>query len=196
MDQTPPQDIGHVSPTPGKKSKKWLMILIAIIVLGLIVFGATQFFGGSGGSQAELTPTPTEFQFPTDTPAPTEPDATPTGEPDATKAPSPTSKSSANPVDKATGLDRSKVSISILNGSGTAGVAGKGSTFLKDLGWNVSGTGNADNYDYTGVTIQAGSSMSKYVSLLKSDMSGTYTVSSTTDANASSSADITVIIGK
>src|SRR3990167_9003906 len=82
------------------------------------------------------------------------------------------------------------------NGSGEAGVAGKAAGILKDLGYLAS-TGNADNFNYSNVTIQVKSTKSDYLALLKKDLSASYTIgSSSSDLSATSSADALVIIGK
>ena len=100
-------------------------------------------------------------------------------------------------IDKTTGLDRSKLSVTIQNGSGEAGVAGKGSDFLKTFGYNVTATGNADNFDFENVTIKIKSTKSTYLSLLKNDLEEEYTVdASTSDLESGFSSDALVIIGK
>jgi hypothetical protein len=96
-----------------------------------------------------------------------------------------------------TSLDKSKITITIENGSGAEGVAGKASDFLKGLGYNVSGTANADNYNYSGATIKVKDSAKAYLDGLKSDLLKGYTVSSASaDLSASSPTDAVVIIGK
>jgi len=187
-------------PTPAinkspKKSKRLLFLIVAIIIILIIIFAGNKFLGSKDNKEnSEITPTPTEFQIPTDTPEPS-PSEEPTSTPKPTATPTP--KPSSNPVDKTTGLDRSKLSVEVQNGSGQAGVAGKGSGILKDLGYNVTSTGNADNFDYSNVTIKVKSTKSDYLSLLKKDLSASYTIgSSSSDLSASSSADALVIIGK
>lgn len=102
-----------------------------------------------------------------------------------------------SPSAGSTNLDKSKITITVENGSGVEGAAGKVSDYLKGLGYNVSGTSNADNYNYTGVTIKVKSSVSNYFDTLKSDLSKNYTVSlSSSDLPASSPTDAVVIIGK
>lgn len=94
-------------------------------------------------------------------------------------------------------LNRTKITISVENGSGQEGVAGKASDFLKGKGYNVSSTTNADNYNYTGVTIKVKSSTSAYLNILKKDLSEKYTVSNTSsDLSKDFAADAIVIIGK
>lgn len=101
-----------------------------------------------------------------------------------------------SPVDKS-GLNRSKLSIAVVNGSGIEGTAGKAATILKDLGYNVVSTGNADNFDYAGVTIKVKKEMSNFLDLLKKDLSKEYTVSATSsDLSPDSSTDALIIIGK
>ncbi|MDO8582912.1 MAG: LytR C-terminal domain-containing protein [bacterium] len=101
-----------------------------------------------------------------------------------------------SPVDKS-GLDRSKLSVTVQNGSGTEGVAGKGANILKELGYNVASTGNADNYNYQGVTIKVKSSKSDFLNLLKQDLSKDYSITaSSSDLSSDSPTDAMVIIGK
>ena len=187
---------GTPAAKPQKRSKKLFFYLIVIIVVLVIIFTGWRLLGSKSQKKlnVKITPTPTEFSIPTDTPTPTNnPSVSPT--PKLTSAP--TSKPTSNPIDKTTGLDRSKLTVSVENGSGEAGVAGKAASFLKNLGYDVTATGNADNYNYTGVTIQVRNNNSDYLPLLKKDLSSSYTVNSaSSDLSASSSADALVIIGK
>ena len=101
-----------------------------------------------------------------------------------------------SPIDKS-GLDRSKLSITVLNGSGVEGTAGKAASILKDFGYNVASTGNADNYNYTGVTIKVKPDQSNFLNLLKQDLAKEYTIKSTSsDLSPDSSTDALIIIGK
>lgn len=101
-----------------------------------------------------------------------------------------------SPVDKS-GLDRSKLSIVVKNGSGAEGVAGKAAKILQDLGYNVVSTGNADNYNYQGVTIKVKKSESNFINLLKQDLSKDYAInSSSSDLSPDSSSAALIIIGK
>lgn len=174
-----------------------VFIIIALAILGGIVFGAYKFLGSRGKKEeASVTPTPTEFVFPTDTPAPTPtPEVKPSPSISPTKTPTP--KPSINPIDKTTGLDRSKLSIEILNGSGTAGVAKKAADILKNLGYSVTSTGNADNFNYETTTIEVKSTKSDYLVLLKKDLTNSYSIgTSSSTLSASVSADARIIVGK
>ena len=116
-----------------------------------------------------------------------------TSSPQPTLAPKPT----INPVDKSTGLNRSKLSVTVQNGSGQAGVAGKAADILKNLGYNVTSTGNADNYDFVNVSIQVKALSSEFLALLKKDLAESYTIgSNSADLSTSFSSDALVIIGK
>lgn len=179
---------------PGKRkiNKRFIYLVTAIIIILVLFFGSR--FLGSNKTQdindvpAVLSPT----DFPTSTPEPTSSE-TPTPTTTSTPTPRPTT----SPVDKTSGLDRSKLSVTIQNGSGTVGAAGKAADLLKSLGYDVIGTGNADNYDYTSVVIQVKASDASFLSLLKKDLGESYNIG-TNSANLSSSfsSDALVIIGK
>lgn len=188
--QTPAQ----FTPAPRKINKRFLYLLGLIIFL-MVAFAGYRLLGSqtSPNQNTSQTPTPTEFVIPTDTPTPAEETPTPTVEPTDTPTPKPTQ----NPIDSATGLDRSKLSVTVQNGSGEAGVAKKGADFLTNLGYDVSAPSNADKDDYTGATIQVKAGNSQYLDLLKNDLGKEYTVSSSSSDLADSfSTDALVIIGK
>lgn len=182
------------------KSKKFLFMLIFLLLLVGVGFATTKYFLKSDKQTKSLTitPGPTEYEFPTDGPTahPT-PIASPTASLKQTPTVKPSEKPAVNSVDKASGLDRSALNIEVQNGSGEAGVAGKGSETLKALGYKVASTGNADNFDYQDVTIQVKSIKSNYLALLKKDLGFSYTIgTASADLPSSSTADALVIIGK
>lgn len=186
-----------------KKPKTLIILAVFLILLGALLFVGSRFLTTqSENTDADNEKTaPTAVIAPSDTPAPSEePTATPKKETAPTKTVSPTeaakTTTTSSSVDKATGLDRASLTVSIQNGSGVAGVASKMSTVLKDLGYVIGSTGNADNFDYTNVTIQVKSTKSKYLPILKKDISATYTVGDATATLASGSADAVIIIGK
>jgi hypothetical protein len=99
-------------------------------------------------------------------------------------------------IDKS-GLDRSTLSLIVQNGSGIEGVAGKAAKILQDLGYNVVSTGNADNYNYEGVTIKVKKENEKFLDLLKKDLSKDYAVKTdSSDLLSDSPTDALIIIGK
>lgn len=191
--QPPASQFNYSSPQPAGKSKKFLKLIIFAIILVALIFGVQKlFFGGSEEKKpVEITPTPTEYQFPTDTPAPS-----PTIEPEEKPTAAPTAKA-VNPIDSATGLDRSTLSVEVQNGSGETGVASKGSDILKSFGYKVASIGNADNENYENTTIKVKSTKTNFLALLKKDLGFSYTVgSSSADLSSSSTSDALVIIGK
>ncbi len=184
------------APDQHRKINKRFLYLIGFVVFLLIAFLGYKLLGSQTpppGETSSQTPTPTEFIIPTDTPTPAVETPTPTEKITETPTPRPTQ----NPLDSASGLDRSELSVTVQNGSGEAGVAKKGADFLVSLGYNVSAPSNADKEDYAGVTIQVKAASSKYLTLLKNDLTAEYTVSSSSSDLADSfSTDALVIIGK
>ena len=180
------------------KRSKFLVFFIVSILIIVGIFIGFRFFG-SKTKKAEtpnVTPTPTEYQLPEESPTP---QTSPAAKPTNTPSPSPTLKPepTVNPVDKSTGLDRNKLTIEVQNGSGVVGAAKKAADALKALGYVISSTGNADNYDYSNVTVQVKSGKSNFLSLLQKDLGSSYTVgTASADLTATSSADALVIVGK
>ena len=183
---------GALNQSP-KRSKFLIFFVISIFII-VGAFGAWQFFGAKSQEEEKIpTPTPTEFQLPTEKPTPEATKEEPANTPSPTSTPEPT----VNPIDKTTGLDRSKLSIEVQNGSGAVGVAKKAADVLKALGYVISSTGNADNYEYSNVTIQVKGGKSNFLSLLQKDLGSSYTVgTASADLTATSSADALVIVGK
>lgn len=195
--QAPQQFYTSKSETPRRGSRRLILFFIVLILI-LLVAAVLVFARRDEGEEEEsdLTPTPTVFQIPTDTPtpmvSPTTADITPTR---GVTTPTATPRPSVNPIDPVTKLDRSKLTVTVLNGSGESGVAKKMSDLLISLGYNVTSSGNADNYNYTNTSIDVKSSKSEYLNLLKKDISGSYTVGSTS-ATFTGSSDARVIVGK
>jgi hypothetical protein len=190
--QSPVNQFSYSSVEASKKPKKFVYLIILLVILGGFFLVRNFFFGPNKEKQTpETTPTPTEYQFPTDTPVPSISPTVETGKP--TVAPT----NSVNPVDQSTGLDRSTLSVEVQNGSGEAGAAGKGAEVLKGFGYKIASMGNADNFDYQNATIKVKSTKSNYLALLKKDLGFSYTVgSASADLSSSFSADALVIIGK
>lgn len=170
------------------RSKKIFILSALILVLGLIAFGISRSIGNKGiSSNKTLTTTPT--MSPTTTPTPTDIiDTTPT----------PTLKTKTTPTPtKISGSSVKNLSIQILNGSGVVGAGKKAADFLSGLGYTITSTGNADNFEYSQTTIQIKSAKSSLLNQLKKDLTENYTIGSTsTTLSSSSSADAIVIIGK
>ncbi len=185
-----------------KRSKTLIILALFLILLGVVLFVGQRLLGTKESDKKVISAkiAPTAIIVPSDTPMPSiSSSPTPKKTSQPTKAPTPTKaeeKKATNPIDSATGLDRSAVTIDILNGSGVSGAASKMSSLLKDLGYGIGSTGNADNFDYQNITIQIKNSTSKYLPLLKKDISSSYTVSDASTTLASGSADAVIIVGK
>ncbi len=190
--QTPPNFESRLGRTgPNSPAKRYITVIVIIVVLVLVILGVFKFASG-GSKKTEITPTPTQEVLPTDTPTPTV-----SGTPTPTEKPTATPKPSVNPIDKASGLDRSKLSIHVLNGNGTAGASKKAADLLEGLGYNVTETSNADNFNYDKTVIQVTSEKSDYLALLKKDLSGDYTIgTASADLTGGSSFQAIVIVGK
>lgn len=99
---------------------------------------------------------------------------------------------SASPSAK---LILTKYPINVQNGSGIPGVAGDAKSLLTKAGFSVSGTGNADNYDYTDTVIKVKSDVpAEFISKLVTTLSGIYKVSTKTESLPDTSKDEVVVI--
>lgn len=189
-----------------KRSKFIVFFIISIIII-VVAFGGWRFLSSrtEESSSPATAPTPTEYQLPTEVPLSPSPEATPTAKPTALPTSKPTSKPtltttpkpSISPVSQSSTLDRSKLTVEVQNGSGVVGAAKKAADTLEALGYVINSIGNADNYDYTNVTMRVKSSKSNYLSLLQKDLASSYTIgTASADLTATSSADALVIVGK
>ncbi len=165
-------------------SKRVLLFLAFFAIILILLLGVAYFAtrGSTSSKEQKPTPAPTEEVTPTPTPTPTE-EPTPTPKPKST--PTPTKASSST-----------QTGIVVQNGSGVAGAAASAAAVLKEAGYSVS-TGNADNFDYTGVTIKVKSNKSDLAAALKNILSKDYSISATSsDLSEGQSYDALVIIGK
>jgi len=166
----------------------WVIVLFAVVAL---IGGGLLFFKKQSSSaeipSADVSPTPTPIVLETETPEVSSPSGSKSS---LTTTPSKAASPTAAP--KKTGL-----SIQVLNGSGKSGAATAMKKYLEEKGYNVVGTGNAKNFEYEQTEIVIKSDKSSSLDKLKSDLSGSYTVGSTSATlEASSTFDAQVIIGK
>ncbi len=193
-------DTTMVTRSGTSRSKLVLLFLVLLLGAGLI-FAGIRFLSLNNGANSSstttvgLTPTPFATSVP-ETPTPTViTTPTPTGKPGKT-TPTPTISSKVTPTP--TGSTKpTTMSIEILNGSGQSGVAGTAASAMKKLGYSISGTGNADTFNFVGYTIKIKKSKSAQLPVLKKDVAtlGTVTDSLTT-LPESSDADAQIIVGK
>ena len=87
--------------------------------------------------------------------------------------------------------------VSILNGSGVAGEAGKVEELLKDVRFEDMDTGNADSYDYTDTEIRMKDGTPKAVyTAVKEALSDNYSVSKGDSLNDDADYDVIVMVGQ
>ncbi len=165
-----PVSSGDVTVVEEGGGLKWLLILVILFLVGMI--------GGLGYL----------FVF--------------QNKPVNTTAPSSSSTSLKtvkvlNPSPTSKAVAKNTYTIEVLNGSGVSGAAGTGQTYLKGLGYNVSGVGNADNSNYADTVIKAKTNVSSaFIAQLRSDLAGKYTMAnSLTSLANSSTTDVEVIVG-
>jgi len=161
--------INDVSDKPVKQRSPVFWILIpGIFILGAILGGVVFYQKGVNSIKVEETATPS---------ATATPQASPTSSPSGT-------------------VDISKLKVSVLNGSGIAGEAGKVKALLETAGFTVTSTGNAATYDYTKTIIKAKSTVdAATLKKVKDALFETYLVGENQTLTASSATDIQVIVG-
>lgn len=171
------------------------LIVTVVLLLAVLLGGGYVLFQSQhpeGESVESPLPSAAPTSAPTDVPTPTSSsEATPSGKV------TPTTASKTTPTTKPSGsaIDRSEVSVSVLNGSGTSGAASEVGDYLTGLGYDVTGTGNADNFDYTDITISVKSGQTAILNQLKKDLSSQGTIGDTS-TDYTGSGDAEVIIGQ
>ncbi|MCX6704421.1 MAG: LytR C-terminal domain-containing protein [Candidatus Woesebacteria bacterium] len=161
-----------VSIEPQPESKKSPLIALWIIIPGIFLLGAILggivFYQRGVGSK--------EVANPTSTPSPA-------------STPIPSASPSAS-------VDLTKYTISIFNGSGIAGEAGKAKTMLVAAGFKVGSTANAATYDYTKTIIKAKTTVeASFVSALSAALGKSYIVDNPLKLASTSADSIQVVIG-
>lgn len=171
--QQPPVSQSPIYQETEEKNAKWLWFLIVLIIVGALVFayirGIGPFASLKGEDQSVPSPTPTSF--PTTTPTP------------------------VSEASKEADIDKTEVEIKVLNGSGTPGLASVVKDLLEGKGWTVASIGNADSYDFPKTLLKFKPSAKKFEEALAADLSSKYSVETGEDLEASSAADVEVIVG-
>lgn len=151
-------------------NKKPLAIFLIILLLIAAGVGGLYFLGRSRGAESQNAAVPT--QSPTEAPLPT---VVPTSIKE---------------------LKRSELEVSVLNGSGVAGAANSTAATLRSLGYTVASTGNADKFDYTGITVKVKKANSDFADLLKKDLTASSSASVSASVDDTIPTDAQVIVGK
>jgi len=171
--QGQPTYVGHTS------NKRRLVTIFFVVLLLLIAgLGALYLLGNS----AKHTSNPTN-PISTQTVSPsTSLTVTPTQAATPSAALSPTSSPTA-------------MSVSVLNGSGTVGAAGKVADALKNAGFTSVTTGNANAYNYTGLTVYV-KDKANLATIQKDISSLDPSAKITASVDPTISSDVEVIVGK
>ena len=151
----------------GKGKRVFIIVFILVLVLGLVAGGFYYYKTKVSGGE-----TPKE-----ETPAPS-----------AQETPTPTLAEEE--------VDLSEYSVSVLNGSGIPGEAGKVETALKAQGFETIETGNAESYDYTvsEVSLKKDTPEAVYEAVKKA-MAGYKIVRQESELAESSDFDVEIIVG-
>jgi len=180
-------DIGKIEkekPEPSKKPKKeagFLPYLLGLFLGLILVFGILQIQGRQGAkeqpvketeiseetAQTETTPAPP-------TPAPTQEEQTP---------PAPT-------------LDKSKVTISVLNGNGIRGDAYKVKVILEKDGWKVATYGNAASFKYQNTLVYYKEGQEEAGKQVEETLKKSGQVTSLEKSSSLTKYDVQVIVGR
>lgn len=154
-----------------KRSSLALWIIIPVIFLLGAILGGVVFYQ-RGVNQSQATPTPESTFVPVTTPT-SSPASTPSATPNLSKYP-----------------------ITIYNGSGIAGEAGKAKTLLTVAGFKVGSTSNAATYNYTKTVIKAKSTVdASFISSLSTSLGKSYVVDVAQTLATSSADTVQVVIG-
>lgn len=151
------------------KKSHFVTVFFIVLILVIVILVGLYFLGASKKGTFNPIPAP-----PTATPFPT-----------AAVTPTPTPEA----------LDRGELTINVLNGSGVSGAARGTSETLKDLGYAVKTVGNADEFDYEGITIVIKDEKKEYLDLLKKDLADEK-ITIETKVDDTLTVDAEVIVGK
>ncbi|HVZ58345.1 MAG TPA: LytR C-terminal domain-containing protein [Patescibacteria group bacterium] len=179
------------------KKRAIVYVIVFTLIIGATIVVGNYFLSTHKSSPhmlATVTPTPTPTAMPSLTPTPSvTPSATLTPAGHVTKtSPTPTPKVTVSP----TPASSKNLEIEVLNGSGIKGEAGKVASLLKNDGYSISSTGNADSFAYQKTVIQIKKSKQSFATQLEKDLASAYTVDSSIKTLAESSAvDAIVIVG-
>lgn len=148
----PFQDFPSYVERPSRKPRVFFLFLVLfLLVIG--VFAGLYMLGRTSEEKKDsVASVPTPIVSPTEAVAPEE-----KASPSATPAPE-------KP------LERSELSVVVLNGSGVKGAAGSISSALTKSGYTIKQVGNAAQFTYTGVTITITEEKRDYLPQLKEDI--------------------------
>jgi hypothetical protein len=167
-------------PRPMKEPRQFnlfffLLVLFFVFLITVFVGGLYVYFSGGKKPTTALTPTPSVA-------------------PVASEVPSASNAPTLAPTSTPTTV--SSLKVSVLNGSGKVGEAGKVKALLEKAGFSVGSTGNASAFSFTDTQIQVKSTVSADATAkLKDSLKGSYPVVDGKALDAKSQFDIIVTVG-
>jgi len=93
-------------------------------------------------------------------------------------------------------IDKAAVQIDVLNGNGIKGESGLIATHLRQSGWAILNSANADNHDYARTVLSYKDGFDDAAKLISKEISAFYPCITKKDLDADSKADIALILGK
>ncbi len=159
----------------------FLITVITALIVGFVSGGVYVYFSGVTNLQKpNAVPTSTPSLIPEPTPTPSA-----TAGPTVSPSPKPTEK-----------IDLTAYKVSVLNGSGKIGGAGKVSDLLKKEGFTVTNIANAARYDYTDTIVQVTEEVpGSVVDLIKKALSDNYSVKIGDKLGSTSKYEIVITVG-
>lgn len=115
---------------------------------------------------------------------------------EATPAPESTPEASQAAQPAADTVDLSELSVEVLNGSGTPGLAGKVANLLEDAGFDSIDTGNADSFDFEETVIQVKPGADSVYESALTAIQDDYEAIQGEDLESTSEYDMIVTVGK
>lgn len=167
-------------PKKGGSKKKLIIILVLLLLCGVGVF--LIFKGVTSGPEettieGDSTPTPSAEVFPTE---------------DSGSSPTPSPKGTSSPNTK---IDRTKVTIKVLNGTGIPKESGLLQTKLSDLGYTKIDVGNADSTDNSDAVVTFSSSVTDEVNKEITDLLKSTYKKVVSRSASSATTDVMIITG-
>lgn len=168
-----------------KSSNKKRLVIIFVVLFWVIVIalGALYLLGSSA---KHPTSSPTN-------PIPTSQVSAPPGASSTSAQLTATPSAAVSPTAASASL--TSLSVSVLNGSGIPGAAGKVASALKSAGFSSVTTGNAAAYTYTGLTVYVKNS-DNLSAVKQAIATAEPNQQATTSVKASIPTDVEIIIGK
>ena len=182
------EDSSSSTPEEPQKEKKKLNIKMIIIIT---IISALVAAFVSGGVYVYLNGRDAATQNTTETEEDSTEDTT-----DEETAEETTEEESTDDEETTEETDLTSYTIRVLNGSGQIGAAGDASDVIEGAGFEVTDTGNADNYEFTDTIVQAKDSVdSSALDTLVDALSGEYSVDTGDTLEDSEDYDIIVTVG-